>query len=138
MGTVPLEVEKLLAAFVLALCDLGTCTASRALIKFCIWPVIFAIIFCFGLRKDLKPIEVNFSLDRYSTSSFQCSFLLITFRLIKPVLNGQLPIVNLTFKSVDDMLQKITVTCYNSIVGTPLAECLRGFIYFFGFYQEKH
>ena len=105
MATIPLEVEKLLAACELALCDLGTCTASRALIKFCIWPLIFAIIFCFGPRRDLKPIEVNFSLDRYSTSSFHHSFFLITFRLIKPVLNSQLPIVNLTFKSVDDMFQ---------------------------------
>ena len=43
MATISLEVEKLLAAFVLALCDLGTCTASRAPIKFCIWPVIFAM-----------------------------------------------------------------------------------------------
>ena len=44
MATISLEVEKLLAAFVLALCDLGTCTASRAPIKFCIWPVIFAML----------------------------------------------------------------------------------------------
>ena len=44
MATISLEVEKLLAAFVLALCDLGTCTASRATIKFCIWPVIFAML----------------------------------------------------------------------------------------------
>ena len=43
MATISLEVEKLLAAFVLALCDLGTCTASRAPIKFCIWPVTFAM-----------------------------------------------------------------------------------------------
>ena len=107
MAIIPLEVEKLLAACVLAHFDLGTCTASRALIKFVhsIWPVIFAIIFCFGPRRDLKPIEVNFSHDRYSTSSFHHSFLLITLRLIKPVLNSQLPVVDLTFKSVDDMLQ---------------------------------
>ena len=71
MATISLEVEKLLAAFVLALCDLGTCTASRAPIKFCIWPVIFA------------------------------------------------------------MLQY-------SVIGTPLAERLHSFIYFFEFYRKKH
>ena len=91
MATIPLDVEKLLAACVL----------------------------CFGPRRDLKPIEVNLSLDRYSVSSFHLIFLFITFRLSKPVLNGQLPIVNLTFKSVDDMLQFIIVTCCNSIYWNP-------------------
>ena len=72
MATIPLEVEKLLAVCWLILTG-QLSTASRALIKF-----VYACNLCYYLlfwaKGDLKPIEVNFSLNRYSISSFQPYF----------------------------------------------------------------